>query len=91
VWSHSTWWRGGRACGKEHVAEVRRGRTLTWTKTSAQHKSRNLQHTDYYVFFLVFDQRGHFLRKYTIELDMIFTNNTIINMILLHIYMTIIP
>ena len=57
--------------GKEHEAEVRRGRILTSTKTSAQHKSRNLQHTDYYVFFLVFDQRGHFLRKYTIELDMI--------------------
>ena len=37
--------------GKEHVAEVRRGRILTSTKTSAQYKLRNLQHTDYYVFF----------------------------------------
>jgi len=44
-----------------------------------------------YVYILVFDERGHFLIKYKIELDMIFTNNTIINMILLHIYMTIIP
>ena len=65
----------------------RRGRILTSTKTSAQYKLRNLQHTDYYyVYILVFDERGHFLIKYKIELDMIFTNNTIINMILLHIY-----
>ena len=78
--------------GKEHVAEERRGRILTSTKTSAQYKLRNLQHTDYYyVYILVFDERGHFLIKYKIELDMIFTNNIIIDMILLRIYMTIIP
>jgi len=68
--------RGGEGVvqrGKEHVAEVRRGRILTSTKTSAQYKLRNLQHTDYYyVYILVFDERGHFLIKYKIELDMIF-------------------
>jgi hypothetical protein len=73
--------RGGEGVvqrGKEHVAEVLRGRTLTWTKTSAQYKFRNLQHTDYYyVYILVFDERGHFLIKYKIELDMIFMNNII--------------
>ena len=70
MWLHSTWWRG--SCNVVRNMWPRCDVAELW------HGQKHLQHTDYYyVYILVFDERGHFLIKYKIELDMIFMNNII--------------